>query len=128
TTYPGRSKYQIVIDRMELAGQGALMALLDRRRRALAAEGLFDEARKAPLPFLPRVIGVVTSPTGAVIRDILHRLADRMPSHVLVWGVPVQGEGAAAQIANAVRGFGAILPGGPVARPDVLIVARGGGS
>ncbi|HEY0315155.1 MAG TPA: exodeoxyribonuclease VII large subunit, partial [Sphingomonas sp.] len=102
TTYPGRSKYQIVIDRMELAGQGALMALLDKRRRALAAEGLFDEDRKKALPFLPRTIGVVTSPTGAVIRDILHRLADRFPSRVLVWGVPVQGEGAAEKVAAAV--------------------------
>ncbi|MBC7987867.1 MAG: exodeoxyribonuclease VII large subunit, partial [Sphingomonadaceae bacterium] len=101
TTYPGRSKYQIVIERLELAGQGALMALLDQRRRALAAEGLFDAARKAKLPYLPRVIGVVTSPTGAVIRDILHRLADRMPSHVIVWPVAVQGEGAAGKIAAA---------------------------
>ena len=123
TTYPGRSKYQIVIDRMELAGQGALMALLDARRRQLAAEGLFDQERKRALPFLPRVIGVVTSPTGAVIRDILHRLADRCPSHVLVWPVAVQGEGAAAQVANAVRGFATMEP-----RPDLLIVARGGGS
>ena len=93
TTYPGRSKYQIVVSRMELAGEGALMALLDKRRRALAAEGLFDEAKKRKLPFLPRVIGVVTSPTGAVIRDILHRLEDRCPAHVIVWPVPVQGEG-----------------------------------
>ncbi|MEA3016618.1 MAG: exodeoxyribonuclease large subunit [Sphingomonadales bacterium] len=125
TTYPGRSKYQVVIERLELAGQGALMALLDKRRRALAAEGLFDAERKKPLPFGPQVIGVVTSPTGAVIRDILHRLADRCPCHVVVWPVPVQGEGAAAQIAAAVRGFGA---GGPFPRPDLLIVARGGGS
>ena len=128
TTYPGRSRYQIVVERLELAGQGALMALLDKRRRALAAEGLFDAGRKRPLPFLPRVIGVVTSPSGAVIRDILHRLADRCPSHVLVWPVAVQGEGAAGQIAAAVRGFNAIAPGGPVPRPDLLIVARGGGS
>ncbi len=123
TTYPGRSKYQIVVERMELAGEGALMALLDRRRRALAAEGLFDAARKRRLPFLPRTIGVVTSPTGAVIRDILHRLADRCPTRVIVWGVPVQGEGAAAKIAAAIRGF-AQLP----EPPDLLIVARGGGS
>ena len=123
TTYPGRSKYQIVVDRLELAGQGALMALLDKRRRALAAEGLFDEGRKKRLPFLPRTIGVVTSPTGAVIRDILHRLADRCPSHVLVWPVAVQGEGAAAQVAAAVRGFDA-MPN----KPDLVIVARGGGS
>ncbi len=128
TTYPGRSKYQIVIEKMELAGQGALMALLDKRRRALAAEGLFDEDRKQLLPFLPRTIGVVTSPTGAVIRDILHRLADRFPSRVLVWGVPVQGEGAAEKVAAAVRGFDALPVGGAVPRPDLVIVARGGGS
>jgi exodeoxyribonuclease VII large subunit len=133
TTYPGRSKYQIVIERMELAGQGALMALLDQRRRMLAAEGLFDEARKRPLPFMPRIIGVVTSPTGAVIRDILHRLEDRCPTHVVLWPVAVQGEGAAAQVARAVRGFGALpkgegAEGGPVPRPDLLIVGRGGGS
>ncbi|TZG26278.1 exodeoxyribonuclease VII large subunit [Sphingomonas montanisoli] len=128
TTYPGRSKYQIVIDRMEIAGAGALMALLDQRRRALAAEGLFDEGRKRPLPFLPRVIGVVTSPTGAVIRDILHRLEDRCPTRVILWPVLVQGEGAAQQVANAVRGFGALAPDGPIPRPDLLIVARGGGS
>jgi exodeoxyribonuclease VII large subunit len=104
------------------------MALLDKRRRALAAEGLFAQERKRPLPFAPRVIGVVTSPTGAVIRDILHRLEDRFPSHVLLWPVPVQGEGAAEQVAAAVRGFGAIQPGGSVPRPDLIIVARGGGS
>jgi exodeoxyribonuclease VII large subunit len=108
---------------MELAGEGALMALLDKRRRALAAEGLFDEAKKRELPFLPRVIGVVTSPTGAVIRDILHRLADRCPTHVIVWPVPVQGEGAAGKVAAAIRGFASMEP-----RPDLLIVARGGGS
>jgi len=117
-----------VIERMELAGQGALMALLDQRRRALAAEGLFDEARKRPLPFLPRVIGVVTSPTGAVIRDILHRLEDRCPTHVILWPVAVQGDAAAAQIANAVRGFGGLAEGGAIPRPDLLIVGRGGGS
>ena len=128
TTYPGRSKYQIVVSRMELAGEGALMALLDKRRRALAAEGLFDEAKKRKLPFLPRVIGVVTSPTGAVIRDILHRLEDRCPTHVIVWPVPVQGEGAAEKVAGAIRGFGAIQSSGPVPRPDLIIVARGGGS
>ena len=128
TTYPGRSKYQIMVERLELAGEGALMALLDRRRRALAAEGLFDASAKRPLPFLPQVIGVVTSPTGAVIRDILHRLADRCPTRVIVWPVPVQGEGAAARVAAAIRGFGALEPGGPVPRPDLLIVARGGGS
>ncbi|MBA3669413.1 MAG: exodeoxyribonuclease VII large subunit [Sphingomonas sp.] len=123
TIYPGRSKYQIVIERMELAGEGALLALLDKRRQALAAEGLFDPERKRALPFLPRVIGVVTSPTGAVIRDILHRLEDRCPTHVIVWPVAVQGEGAAAKIAAAIRGFVAIEP-----KPDLLIVARGGGS
>ena len=128
TTYAGRSKYQLVIDRLELAGEGALMALLERRRKALAAEGLFDEARKRKLPFLPRVIGVVTSPTGAVIRDILHRLEDRCPTHVIVWPVPVQGEGAAAKVAAAIRGFGEIDGSGAFARPDLLIVARGGGS
>jgi len=128
TTYPGRSKYQIVIDRMELAGQGALMALLDQRRRMLAAEGLFDEDRKRPLPFMPRIIGVVTSPTGAVIRDILHRLEDRCPTHVILWPVAVQGESAAAQVARAVRGFGALAEDGPIPRPDLLIVGRGGGS
>jgi len=128
TTYPGRSKYQIVVERMELAGEGALMALLDKRRRALAAEGLFDAERKRRLPFMPRIIGVVTSPTGAVIRDILHRLEDRCPTHVIVWPVPVQGEGASTKVAQAIRGFGAIRPGGPVPRPDLLIVARGGGS
>lgn len=127
TTYPARSRYQIVVERLELAGQGALMALLDKRRRTLAAEGLFDPARKRPLPFAPRVIGVVTSPTGAVIRDILHRLEDRCPCHVLVWPVAVQGEGAAAQVAAAVRGFNALAPDAP-GRPDLLIVARGGGS
>jgi exodeoxyribonuclease VII large subunit len=123
TTYAGRSKYQLVVDTLELAGEGALMALLDKRRRALAAEGLFDSARKRPLPFLPRVIGVVSSPTGAVIRDILHRLADRCPAHVVLWPVPVQGEGAAERIAGAIRGFPDIAP-----RPDLIIVARGGGS
>jgi exodeoxyribonuclease VII large subunit len=128
TTFPGRSKYQIVIDRMELAGEGALMALLEKLKAKLAGEGLFDPSRKQALPFLPRTIGVVTSPTGAVIRDILHRLADRFPSHVLVWPVAVQGEGAALQIARAVRGFDAIAAGGPVPRPDLVIVARGGGS
>jgi exodeoxyribonuclease VII large subunit len=128
TTYPGRSKYQIVIERMALAGEGALMALLEKLKAKLAGEGLFDRDRKKPLPYMPRVIGVVTSPTGAVIRDILHRLEDRFPSHVLVWPVKVQGDGSAQEIAAAVRGFDAIAPGGPVPRPDLLIVARGGGS
>ncbi|MBD8619364.1 exodeoxyribonuclease VII large subunit [Sphingomonas sp. CFBP 13728] len=128
TTYPGRSKYQIVIERMELAGAGALMALLEKLKAKLAGEGLFDGTRKKRLPFMPKVIGVVTSGTGAVIRDILHRLEDRCPTHVIVWPVKVQGEGSAAEIAAAVRGFDAIVPGGPVPRPDLVIVARGGGS
>ncbi|RYY44327.1 MAG: exodeoxyribonuclease VII large subunit [Sphingomonadales bacterium] len=128
TTYPGRSKYQIVIDRMELAGEGALMALFERLKAQLAGEGLFDVSRKQPLPFAPRVIGVVTSPTGAVIRDILHRLADRFPTRVLVWPVKVQGDGAAAEVAAAVHGFDAMPLDGPVPRPDLVIVARGGGS
>ncbi len=150
TTYPGRSKYQIVIERMELAGAGALMALLEKLKAQLTGEGLFDPARKKPLPYLPRVIGVVTSPTGAVIRDILHRLEDRCPTHVVVWPVKVQGEGAAAEVAAAIRGFDALpgTPAGPVPmtsdahgapagpgpgagsvpRPDLIIVARGGGS
>jgi exodeoxyribonuclease VII large subunit len=128
TTYAGRSKYQLVVERLELAGEGALMALLERRRKALAAEGLFDESRKRKLPFLPKVIGVVTSPTGAVIRDILHRLEDRCPTHVLLWPVPVQGEGASGKIAAAIRGFAAVGEGDPIPRPDLLIVARGGGS
>jgi exodeoxyribonuclease VII large subunit len=129
TSYPGRSKYQMVVERMELAGLGALMALLEQRKQKLAAEGLFAAERKRPLPYLPRVIGVVTSPTGAVIRDILHRLEDRFPTHVLVWPVLVQGEGAAEQVAKAIRGFNAIpSEGSAVPRPDLLIVARGGGS
>ena len=128
TTYAGRSKYQVVIDSLEIAGEGALLALLEKTRARLAEEGLFDEQRKRRLPFLPRTIGVVTSPTGSVIRDILHRLADRFPSHVIVWPVLVQGQGAADQVASAVRGFSSLAPGGPVARPDVVIVARGGGS
>ncbi len=125
TTYPGRSKYQIVIERLELAGEGALMMLLEKLKAKLAAEGLFDTARKRKLPFLPRRIGVITSPTGAVIRDILHRLEDRCPSHVTVWPVLVQGQGAAEQVAAAVRGFGAMPE---ATRPDLVIVARGGGS
>ncbi len=128
TTYPGRSKYQIVIERMELAGAGALMALFEKLKAKLAGEGLFDRERKVALPYLPRTIGVVTSPTGAVIRDILHRLEDRCPSHVIVWPVKVQGQGAAEEVAAAVRGFDAIPADGPVPRPDLVIVARGGGS
>lgn len=128
TTFPGSSKYQIVIESMEPAGAGALMALLEERRRKLAAEGLFSEERKRRLPFMPQVIGVVTSPTGAVIRDILHRIADRFPVHVIVWPVKVQGEGSGDEVAAAITGFNRIEPTGPIRRPDVLIVARGGGS
>ncbi|RYY46350.1 MAG: exodeoxyribonuclease VII large subunit [Sphingomonadales bacterium] len=129
TTYPGRSKYQIVIERMELAGEGALMALFEKLKARLAAEGLFEKSkRRAPLPYMPRTIGVVTSPTGAVIRDILHRLEDRFPTHVIVWPVKVQGDGAAGEIAAAIRGFDALPADGPAKRPDLLIVARGGGS
>lgn len=128
TTFPGRSKYQIIIQSMEAAGIGALMALLEARRTKLAAEGLFDAARKRPIPYIPGVIGVVTSPTGAVIRDILHRLSDRFPRHVLVWPVLVQGEAAAGQIAAAIRGFNDIEAGGRIPRPELIIVARGGGS
>lgn len=128
TTYPGRSNYQLVIERMEVAGEGALLALLARNKARFEAEGLFAPERKRGLPFLPRTIGVVTSPTGAVIRDILHRLADRFPVRVLVWPVLVQGQGAADQVAAAVRGFSALAPGGAVPRPDLVIVARGGGS
>jgi exodeoxyribonuclease VII large subunit len=128
TTYPGSSKYQIVIEALEPAGVGALMALMEERKRKLAAEGLFAEARKQLLPWLPEVVGVVTSPTGAVIRDILHRLEDRFPRRVLVWPVKVQGEGSAEQVAAAIRGFNALPDGGRIPRPDVLIVARGGGS
>ncbi|OPH82210.1 exodeoxyribonuclease VII large subunit [Nitrobacter vulgaris] len=128
TTYPGSSKYQIVIEAIEPAGIGALMALMEERKKKLAAEGLFDEARKQLLPWLPEVIGVVTSPTGAVIRDILHRLEDRFPRRVLVWPVRVQGEGSAEQIAAAIDGFNALPDGGHIPRPDLLIVARGGGS
>ncbi|MDQ0511254.1 exodeoxyribonuclease VII large subunit [Ancylobacter amanitiformis] len=128
TTFPGKSSYQIVIEQIEFAGAGAIMAMLEERKRRLASEGLFDGARKRRPPFLPRVIGVVTSPTGAVIRDILHRLSDRFPRHVLVWPVRVQGDTSGAEVAAAIRGFNAIAPGGPIPRPDVLIVARGGGS
>ncbi|HEY4775848.1 MAG TPA: exodeoxyribonuclease VII large subunit [Xanthobacteraceae bacterium] len=128
TTYPGRSTYQIVIESLEPAGLGALMALLEARKHKLAAEGLFAEARKQLLPYLPEVIGVVTSPTGAVIRDILHRLADRFPRRVLVWPVRVQGEGSAEEIAAAISGLNALPLEGQIPRPDLIIVARGGGS
>ncbi|RAK64850.1 exodeoxyribonuclease VII large subunit [Phenylobacterium kunshanense] len=128
TTYPQGSRYQIVIETMEAAGIGALLAQLERLKAKLAAEGLFDTARKQPLPEMPAVVGVVTSPTGAVIRDILHRIRDRWPCRVIVWPVVVQGEAAAAQVSAAIRGFNAMSPEGPIPRPDVLIVARGGGS
>lgn len=128
TTYPGQSRYQIVIESMSHAGAGALMALMEERRRKLAAEGLFDEMRKKPLPFLPKVIGVVTSPTGAVIRDILHRLQDRFPVHVLVWPARVQGAQAAEEVVTAIEGFNRLGVDDAVARPDLLIIARGGGS
>jgi exodeoxyribonuclease VII large subunit len=127
TTYPGQSKYQIVVETLEPAGRGALLALVEERKKKLAAEGLFDPARKQLLPFLPEVIGVVTSPTGAVIRDILHRLADRFPRHVVVWPVRVQGDGSAEEVAAAIRGFNA-LPAQALCKPDLIIVARGGGS
>ncbi|MCB2114024.1 MAG: exodeoxyribonuclease VII large subunit [Parvularculaceae bacterium] len=128
TTFPGQSKYQIVIDSLEPAGAGALMAILEERKKRLSAEGLFDASRKRPIPYLPDVIGVVTSPSGAVIRDILHRLRERFPRHVLVWPTLVQGKGAEAQIAAAIEGFNALERNGVIPRPDVLIVARGGGS
>ncbi len=128
TTYPGQSKYQLVIEKLEPAGLGALMALLEERKKKLAAEGLFDESRKKPLPWLPEVIGVVTSPSGAVIRDILHRLADRFPRRVIVWPVRVQGETCGQEVARAIAGFNALPEGGTVPKPDLIIVARGGGS
>jgi exodeoxyribonuclease VII large subunit len=127
STYAGSSRYQIIVEQMELAGLGALMAMLEERRKRLAAEGLFDAARKRPLPFLPEVIGVITSPTGAVIRDIMHRLQDRFPRRVLLWPVAVQGDRAAGEIAAAISGFNA-FDGTRLPRPDLLIVARGGGS
>ena len=128
TTFPGASKYQMIVEAMAPAGAGALMAMLEKRRAALAAEGLFDPARKRPLPYLPAVVGVITSPSGAVIRDILHRLRDRFPRQVVVWPVAVQGAACAPEVARAIAGFNALPAGGPVPRPDVIIVARGGGS
>jgi exodeoxyribonuclease VII large subunit len=128
TTFPGRSKYQLIIDTIELAGIGALLKLLEDRRRRLAAEGLFAPERKKKLPFLPEVIGIITSPSGAVIRDVLHRLSDRFPRRVLLWPVAVQGEGAAAQVAAAIAGFNRLPGSGAVPRPQLIIVARGGGS
>ena len=128
TTYAGRSNYQIVVESLEVAGEGAMMLLFEKLKARLAAEGLFAPDRKKPMPSLPKVIGVVTSPTGAVIRDILHRLADRFPSHVIIWPVLVQGTGAAAQIAAAIDGFSNMLEGSATPRPDLVILARGGGS
>ena len=128
TTFPGQSKYQIIVENVEPAGAGALMALLEERRKKLTAEGLFEESRKQALPFLPKVIGVVTSPSGAVIRDILHRLADRFPTNVIVWPVRVQGASCAPEVAAAIEGLNMLPPDGPIPRPDLLIVARGGGS
>ena len=127
TTYPGSSRYQLIVEQVELAGAGVLMALLEERRKRLLAEGLFEASRKKTLPFLPEVIGVVTSPTGAVIRDIMHRLNARFPRRVLLWPVAVQGEKAASEIAAAIAGFNA-MDGRRLPRPDLLIVARGGGS
>jgi exodeoxyribonuclease VII large subunit len=128
TTFPGQSKYQMVIEDIRPAGVGALMAMLEKRKAQFAAEGLFDPARKKPLPFLPEIIGVVTSPSGAVIRDILHRLRDRFPRKVLVWPVAVQGDRCAPEVARAIEGFNRLTPGGALPRPDLIIVARGGGS
>ncbi len=128
TTFPGQSKYQIIVENVEPAGVGALMALLEERRKKLTAEGLFDEDKKQSLPFLPKVIGVVTSPSGAVIRDILHRLEERFPTHVIVWPVRVQGPSSAKEVATAIEGFNMLPPNGNIARPDLIIVARGGGS
>ncbi len=128
TSYPGSSKYQIVIESLEPAGLGALMALLEERKRKFTAEGLFAEERKKGRPFLPRLVGIITSPTGAVIRDMLHGFAERFPTRVIVWPVRVQGDTCAAEVAAAITGFNAIALGGPIGRPDVLIVARGGGS
>lgn len=128
TSYPGSSKYQIVIESLEPAGLGALMALLEERKRRFLAEGLFADERKRPLPFLPRLVGIITSPTGAVIRDMLHGFTERFPTRVIVWPVRVQGETCAAEVAAAIGGFNAFRLDGPIIRPDVLIVARGGGS
>jgi exodeoxyribonuclease VII large subunit len=128
TTYPARSRYQVIVSRIEVAGEGALLKILDDRRRRLADEGLFDPARKRPIPFLPRVVGVVTSSTGSVFQDILHRISERCPRRIILWPVLVQGPMAAEQISAAISGFNALAPGGAIPRPDVIIVARGGGS
>jgi len=128
TSFGAQSKYNLNVDEVEVAGEGALMAMLEKRKKALAAEGLFAQERKKPLPYLPEIIGVVTSPSGAVIRDILHRLRDRFPRKVLIWPVAVQGANCAPEVSRAVQGFNALTPGGALPRPDVIIVARGGGS
>jgi len=128
STFGPQSKYNINVDSVEVAGEGALLAMLEKRKAALAAEGLFAPERKKPLPYLPEIIGVITSPSGAVIRDILHRLRDRFPRKVLVWPVAVQGQNCATEVARAVQGFNAMSDGGAMPRPDLLIVARGGGS
>ncbi len=128
TTFAGQSKYQIIVENMEVAGEGALLKMLEDRRKKLLAEGLFDQRHKKPIPYLPERIGVITSASGAVIRDILHRLSDRFPSHVYVWPVAVQGEGSASQIANAINKFNELTDQTIVKKPDLLIVARGGGS
>ncbi len=128
TTFGSQSRYQLNVDDVAIAGQGALMAMLEQRKKKLAAEGLFEPSRKQPLPYLPDVIGVITSPSGAVIRDILHRLRDRFARHVVIWPVPVQGKQCAPEVAAAIAGFNRLTPGGAVPRPDLLIVARGGGS
>ncbi|MEM7469876.1 MAG: exodeoxyribonuclease VII large subunit [Pseudomonadota bacterium] len=128
SSFGGQSRYNINVDTIEVAGEGALMALLEKRKKALQGEGLFDPERKKPLPYLPEIIGVVTSPQGAVIRDILHRLRDRFPRKVLIWPVAVQGEACAPQVTNAIKGFNTLTPGGALPRPDLIIVARGGGS
>ena len=128
TTFARKSSYQLIIEEMEIAGTGALLRLLEERKKQFAAEGLFDAAHKKPLPFLPQTIGVVTSASGAVIRDIIHRIRDRFPTHILLWPTPVQGEGAAEKIAAAIQGFNQLPAEGTLKKPDVLIGARGGGS
>ncbi|WP_293576769.1 exodeoxyribonuclease VII large subunit [Phaeobacter sp.] len=128
TAFGGQSKYNMNVDEVAVAGQGALMALLEKRKKQLEAEGLFAAERKRPLPYLPGIIGVITSPSGAVIRDILHRLRDRFPRKVLVWPVAVQGANCAAEVTRAIEGFNQLTPGGALPRPDLIIVARGGGS
>ena len=128
TTFAGKSSYQLIIEQMEIAGAGALLKLLEERKKKFAAEGLFDAAHKKKIPFLPQTIGVVTSGSGAVIRDIIHRVRDRFPTHILLWPAPVQGEGAAEKVAAAIEGFNNLRPNGHPRRPDIIIVARGGGS